>query len=289
MRVKVSCPAWAPLWLQKQLKEGGHCFLHVQKSKHLRSVKGGEAAGKKCYVFLNQPPAEAKQSCHMLMGHFRKCGSLKQAGRLLRQLSACLSRKCFSERYDYSRLLSKFFCVSSFKQRWRYVWNDSELPQKREGSDIFNSPRRAGEGVVLPVHGGHRECFLKCRGSRGVRHVLCTRSGVFGETALGSLRTAVEVNAFLPACGHALRWTQLDTHSASWKDASSKPGFGPGKGILPRLPREGRTCRAPQGSAAGGLCERLPVDGARRRLAAGSGETLCLLTLLGSREEVMIY
>lgn len=69
-----------------------------------------------------------RKVCHKLMSHFHKCGSLKHAEWLslseLMQLSACLYRKCFSERYDYSRLLSKFFCVSAFKQHQWYLWKD---------------------------------------------------------------------------------------------------------------------------------------------------------------------
>lgn len=75
------------------------------------------------------PLRRQRKACHTLMGHFHKCGSLAHAGRLslsvLMQLSACLSRKRFSERYDYSRLLSKFFCVSAFKQHRWSVWKDS--------------------------------------------------------------------------------------------------------------------------------------------------------------------
>lgn len=56
------------------------------------------------------------------MGHFQKMyeSCIRRVAQpvfaALMQLSTCLSRKCFSERYDYSRLLSKFFHVTAFKQ-----------------------------------------------------------------------------------------------------------------------------------------------------------------------------
>lgn len=84
------------------------------------------------------------------MGHFHKCGSLAHAGWLslsgLMQLSACLSRKCFSERYDYSRLLSKFFCVSAFKKT--PAVRVEGIKMEREGGDVVNSPGGAGVEVA---------------------------------------------------------------------------------------------------------------------------------------------
>lgn len=108
---------------------------HGEEQMPLITKRWGGRRRKKSYIFLDQPLVEAKKSLPKLMGHFHKCGSLVHAEWLslseLMQLSACLPRKCFSEMYDYSRLLSKFFCVSAFKQHQWYMWKDYK---QREGA-----------------------------------------------------------------------------------------------------------------------------------------------------------
>lgn len=115
---------------------------------------GGRRIKKKAMFFWISPLWRQRKACHKLMGHFHK--SLVHAEGLslseLMQLSACLSRKCFPERYDYSRLLSKFICVSSFKQHKWYMWKDYK---EREGATFSIAWGRAGEEVMLPVQQGH--------------------------------------------------------------------------------------------------------------------------------------
>lgn len=181
------------------------------------------------------PLQRQRTAYHTLMGHFPKCGSLGHAEWLSlsapMQLSACLSRKCFSQRYDYSRPLSKFFCASSFKQCQQYMCKDSE----RKERDIFSSSGRAGGEVTLPVQPGHQQCFLSsvCKwGGRGVLHVLCMLP--FEETALGAVKMramrAVGADAFLPAHGHAPCWPCLGTRETSLEGCFFKAWLCHGRG-----------------------------------------------------------